>query len=170
MIKAWLASAAVGAMTLFGASSTGDHKPPRMEGREKATSTMMERQGEREMNRMGSSTTKTIDVACVAAAVSAREVTLQAGITTLTGDTNTAYITRATALASAYTQTGNDAIKAAVKTTWQQFGAALKIAKKNWQKSRDDAWKTFKTAVKSCGGSAFQISDSNNSSLEASGQ
>ena len=175
MIKAWVASAAVGVMSLFGASSTGDHRPPRLNDRTQGSSTEV-RQGEGEHfgKRMGdksaSSTGQAIDVTCVGAAVATREAAIGAAMTTFTSESNTAYTTRASALATAYTQTGNDTVKTAVKSAWKQFSAAVKVAKKGWQSSRDTAWKQFKTSVKACGGGSSSVSDSGNASLESSGQ
>jgi len=143
----WFAAAAAGVLALFGASTTGDHrfpKPPRDEFRPHASSTV------------------TVDMACVSQAVAARESALDSALATHTQDINAAYTTRATALASAYAQTGNDSIKKAVRTAWQQFGAAMKLTKRNWQKAKEGAWKSFRDAAKACGGNASAVSDGGN--------
>lgn len=51
-------------------------------------------------------------IACVGTAVVAREASLDAGMTAYTGAVNGAYSARATALASAYSQTTASAVKA----------------------------------------------------------
>ncbi len=169
MVKAWLASVAVGAMTLFGSSTTGDHRPPRVDDRQQGSSTEI-RDRDHFSGRSASSTGLTIDIPCVAAGVAAREASLGSAMTAFTTDSNTAYTKRASDLASAYTQSGQSAVRSAVRSAWQHFSAARTVAKKAWQSSRDSAWSQFKTAVRSCGSAAASLSDSGNASSESSGQ
>jgi len=142
-----------------GASSTGpDHTPPPNDFfRPHASST--------------STTLNPTTVACVAAAVAAREQTLDAGVATYTQSINTAYTTRASALASAYAQTGgSDVIRKAVNTAWQSFRAAIQLGRKTWVTAHESAWTTFRTAAKACGASATTLSDTNDESLDSVNQ
>lgn len=117
-----------------------------------------------------STTAKTaIDISCVAAAVAAREATLDSAVSTQSVAVNSAYTDRASALASAYAQSGNDTIRKAVKTAWTNFAAAIRVAHKNWNSSQQSAWQTFRVALKACGTNATAVSDSGNASLDASG-
>ena len=148
-----LAGLAAGIMAFFGASTTVNHVPPARDdvARARATSTVRAQ----------------ADIACVAAATAAREQSLGAGMTTYTRSVNAAYTARASALASAYTQTGNDAIRKVVKSASSAFGAAIKVAHKNWTTARTGAWSKFRSALKACGGASASISDESNASLDA---
>lgn len=109
-----------------------------------------------------------LNIACVAAAVAAREASLQIAITANAGAISSAYGTRASALASAYAQTDQSAIKAAVRSAWTTFGAALRVAHKGWITSQQAAWSSFKTALKACGPGATSVADSTSASVDAS--
>ena len=152
MFKA-LVGAAAGIFTLFGASTTGDHRPVHVEDRGL-------------FERHASSTIASVDVACVAAAVAAREAALGTAASANAQALTTAYSDRASALAAAYTQTGKDAIRKAVKNAWSHFGAALRLAHKSWKSAQQAAWSHFRTAVKACGAGAANVSDSSNASLD----
>ena len=159
----WFAAAAAGVLALFGGVG-GQHvntTTPNFngDGAHRPTKDM----------RVASSSPKNVDMTCVAAAVAAREASLSAGISTYTTAVNTAYTTRASALATAYGQTGNDAIKAAVKTASQQFSTSVKGAKTAWQKAAQTTWNTFRTAIKSCGSNASSIVDTSNASADVNG-
>jgi hypothetical protein len=108
-----------------------------------------------------------IDLSCVAAAVAAREASLQGAITANTGTVTSAYSARASALASAYAQSDNDSIRKAVKTAWGDFRAALQLAHQNWKTAQQGAWSQFKIALKACGTGAASVSDSANASADA---
>jgi len=142
-----LAGVAAGIMAFFGASTTALGHLPDQRGH--ATSTVPA-------------------ISCVAPAVAAREQALGAGMTTYTQNLNAAYAARATALASAYSQNTSDAARKAVKSAWATFGAALRIAHKDWVKAQKDAWGQFRTAVKACGPSASAVADSSNAGMEES--
>lgn len=106
--------------------------------------------------------------ACIAAAVATREGSLGTAIGVNTAAVNAAYSARKTALAAAYTKTDVPSIKAAVKDAWVAFGASMKVARKEWQASRQNAWNTFKKSSKECRAPA-SIGDAGNMGLEASG-
>ena len=162
-----LVGAVAGAMTMFGgASSTGDHKPPRMDLQGKPSST----RDLRKDFEGRASTTMVANISCISAAVATRETSLVTAITTLNSEMSTAYSARASALASAYTQTGNDVIKAAVKSAWQQFDGAAKASRKSWQLSRTTTWTSFKAALKACGGNSTSLSDAGSAGSEISAQ
>ena len=151
MHKILLTAAGIGAFFGLG----GDHKapPPDRHGAEVHATTTA-----------GTS----VNIACIAAAVAAREAILQTAIGTNGTDISAAYSARASALASAYVQTDTSAIRKAVKTAWTTFSAALRVAHKNWKTAQQGAWSQFKTALKACGGSATTVSDSANASIDAS--
>lgn len=89
-------------------------------------------------------------IACVATAVATRESALAIGVTAHNQAVQTAYSTRATALADAYKQTTVAGVKGAVKTAWSSFNSSVKSANKTWKKVQSDTWSTFKTAAKAC--------------------
>ena len=167
-----LVGAVAGAMTMFGgASSTGDHRPPRPDMQGKPSSTReLRKDFEGRMGDRASSTLSTANISCISAAVATRETSLVTAITTLNSDMSSAYSARASALASAYTQSGNDVIKAAVKSAWQQFEGAAKASRKSWQLSRTTTWTSFKAALKACGGNSSSLSDAGSAGSEISGQ
>lgn len=151
-----LVAATAGVFALFGGGHPGDrpdNKPFRPEMERHATTTGA----------------MSVNIACVAAAVAARERALDAGVATYTTDINTAYTARAAALATAYAQSDRDAIKKSVRTAWQTFAAALKLDGKNWKKIQKDAWTQFKTAIKSCGAGATAVADNGNAGGEFQG-
>jgi hypothetical protein len=163
-----LVGAVAGAVTIFGASSTGDHArmPPVRELKERATITRELRQNFEKRSSSSATSTKPLDMGCVSVAASTREIAIGSAVTKFTTDTNAAYTARASALASAYAQGSNDAIKEAVKTAWQQFATSLKATKKAWVQARDDAWKQYKTTLKTCGSGATSIGEAGNVGTE----
>lgn len=160
----WFAAAAAGVLALFGVG--GQHAPTTTHNFNDGTTTHKERRDER----ISSSTKPALNIMCVSAAVSARETSLNAGVATYTNAIKTAYTTRAAALATAYGLSGNDTIRAAVKTAWKQYTSSTQGAKRAWQKSRESTWQTFRTAIKSCGTGAAAIADIENSGWELNGQ
>jgi len=152
-MQQWLASAVVGFMTLFGgvnASTTHDNHP--------------------NIQVHNGSSTLSVKVSCVAAAVAVRESALDGAVTTHETAVSAAYSDRALALATAYALPSNDAVRGAVKIAWRNFGAALRVAAKNWKGAELQAWSQFRTTVNGCGPAAASISDSNNSESELTGQ
>jgi hypothetical protein len=164
MIRTWLA-AALGSIFLAG-SSTGAGLPraDKMPMKERPASTT------RELGRNASTTRPSIavDVMCVGNAVNARELTLSTSAAAHSQTVAGAYSARATALASAYTGTDPKTVKAQVKSAWDTYATTVKDAKKAWQTGRENAWKTFRSAVKVCKGGE-SINDSANASLEQQG-
>jgi hypothetical protein len=157
----WFAAAAAGVLAVFGFA--GDRAPTTTHSFNGGTST-------HKVERVASSTKPTLDISCVAAAVAAREASLDNAASGYTSGINAAYTARASALASAYALSGNDVIKTAVKAAWKQFTTATQGTKRAWQKSRENAWQTFRTAIKSCGPTASSLADTANAGSELSGQ
>ena len=89
-------------------------------------------------------------IACVGGAVNTREQAIGAAMTTFTSASNAAYATRAAALKQAYTGTTYKEVSAAVKAAWTAFSTSQKSARKTWQMSRDDAWKSYRTVAVAC--------------------
>jgi len=163
----WFAAAAAGVLSIFGAM--GGH-----DGRSASTShdfgngTTTHRE-ERD-TRAASSTGSAANISCVAAAVAAREASMGTAVSTYTAGINAAYSTRASALASAYALTDATSIRAAVKTAWSSFSSSVKGAKTAWQKSKENAWNSFRTAIKACGPTAVSVADTSGAGMEVNGQ
>ena len=160
----WFAVAAAGVLSVFGFA--GQHIPTSTVDFHTGTTTHHEEHD----TRLASSTKAVANLPCVTSAISAREASLDSGVSTYTAAINDAYSVRASALASAYAQSGTDAIRAAVQNAWKQFTTSSQGARRAWQKSRESAWSTFRNAIKTCGPSASSISDSSNAGSEMSGQ
>lgn len=162
MVKSWLV-AAIGSLFAVG-SSTGAGLPhnDRPPVRERPATSSRERN-----ERPASSTrqTKIVDIACVGAAVAARETALTSAASTETQAIAAAYTARASALSAAYQNTDPTQAKAAVKKAWSDFTSATKGAKQTWQRSRENSWKTYRDAAKQCKG-AEDITDSSNMSAD----
>lgn len=154
----FLAAAAAGIAAMFGGfGGAGNNKMP-----------PPDRNAVRNEIKMQASTTArgSIDIACIAAAVAAREAALGTAASGNAQALTSAYSARASALASAYTQTGNEAIKKAVKSSWANFGAALRLAQRSWKGAQKTAWTQFKTAIKACGPAASSVADTSNASAD----
>ena len=100
-------------------------------------------------------------IACVKAAVVARESSIASALSTFNSSLSSAYSARASALSSAYGQTTADSVRSAVKAAWETFKNSVKDVRKTWNSSQKSAWQTFRTATKACGASTT-ISDSQN--------
>ena len=110
-------------------------------------------------------------IACVGAAVNTREAAIDAAVAVHASAARAAYSARASALKAAHTGSDVKAVRAAVKAAWSAFNKAMKDARDVWRASRDKAWSGFRVAVRACKSStAASLSDSANSSSEASGQ
>ncbi len=107
-------------------------------------------------------------IACVRTAVTNRESSLDSAIGIYTQSVNTAYSTRASALASAYTLTDRTSIRNAVRAAWSAFNSSMKSARKAWQSARESAWNTFRTASRTCKVPS-DISDQSNMGSDVSG-
>ena len=107
---------------------------------------------------------KTVDVACVQAAVDAREQSIMSAWVSYNTSMTAAFSTRALALHAAWGMTDASARKTAIKAAWSAFAASRKSAMQAHKTAKQAAWKTFRTAAKSCKGGAAQAS------VEASGE
>lgn len=95
-------------------------------------------------------TTSAAAIACVGAAVGARETALGGSVSTYSQSVVSAYSARATSLQQAYMLTTGSAVKAAVKSSWSTFTSTIRSARSAWSTGRSDAWKTFRTAAAAC--------------------
>ena len=120
----------------------------------------------------GSATTTppsaTAKIACVGAAVNAREAAIDSAMTTYTGALNAAYGARAAALKTAYTLTTLKDVRAAVKVAWSDFSKAMRSAQGAWKTSRMGAWTAYRQAAVACKAPSG-TGDGANSVSEASG-
>ncbi|HWP61177.1 MAG TPA: hypothetical protein VN495_01100 [Candidatus Paceibacterota bacterium] len=107
-----------------------------------------------------------VDIACVGAAVAARENALDSAMLTETAALNSAYSTRASALVAAFAQTDTASVKSATKAAWQAFNASTQAARKAWRTSQQATWATYRNAAKQCKG-ATTVTDSANASTDA---
>lgn len=109
------------------------------------------------------------NVACVAAAVSSRERSLDIAVSANTSAIQSAYSVRASALATAYTKTTVADIRKGVKDAWTQFNTSIKTAGKNWRMAQNSAWSSYKGAVRACKDTSG-VSDGDNSQREVKGE
>ncbi len=117
----------------------------------------------------GRTASSTVPIACVSAAVDARERAIVSAETTFTSALNTAYSTRASALHSAYAESRTEAIRSAVNTAWKAFTTATRDAQKKWKEGQNAAWKQFNTALRTCK-APNSVSDSKKASSEVRGE
>ena len=109
------------------------------------------------------------DIACVAAAVAAREAELSGGAKTHGDAVAGAYTARATALADAYAASSTPSIRQGVKTAWDAFKASVQTARKSWQAMTVKAWADFRNAIKNCKAPS-EVMDTANASSEPKGE
>ena len=119
----WFAAAAAGVLAVFGGFGARDASSSMPRKPDLGSTTVKQMKDQRP----ASTTKPSLDVACVSGAVAAHEASLAAGESTFTLGIHSAYSTRAAALASAYSQSGNDAIKTAVKAAWKDKTRFSKI-------------------------------------------
>ncbi len=108
-------------------------------------------------------------IACVGAAIAAREMALATAVAIHTEAIAAAYATRANELAGAYSNNTAKEVQAGVKVSWNDFKKSTKSAANKWKADRDAAWSIFKKAVKACKAPAG-VSDAANSLSEVKGQ
>lgn len=97
--------------------------------------------------------TKNVDIACVAAAVQKREDAIQSAWKNMS-DSVTALLTkREEALLDAWEITDVQQRRAEIKQAHLDAKKAKKIAGQEHKKVKKEAWETFKKEVKACGGS-----------------
>lgn len=156
IMREWLV-AAIGTLFAFG-SSTGpllyEKGRPPMNERPASSSRPLREGAQRD-----------VDIACVKAAVAARENSLSSAASTQSQAVAAAYTTRAAALDAAYSASDPKTVKQNSKKAWDEFSKIVKGAKQTWQRSKENSWKTFKDAVKACKGSE-NITDASGISME----
>lgn len=108
-------------------------------------------------------------IVCVGAAVAVREASLARAVAVHADAVKAAYATRVNELAGAYSNTTVKTLRAGVKVAWADFNKSIKSATNAWKTSKNEAWKTFKTAVKACQTSS-DVSDYSNIGSEISGK
>lgn len=86
---------------------------------------------------------KTLNVACMAAAIDKRDTAIAATFDTL----KAAIMTRKDALKAAWSQTDKKMRRAAIKTAWKAYAASVASART----ARKAAWTTFYADRKACG-------------------
>ncbi len=89
-------------------------------------------------------------LACVAAAVNARETAVGTAFDALNVSLKSALGTRKTSLAAAWLLTDGAARSTAIKASWKAFKDASRTAHKTAKVAKKDAWKGFKDAVVAC--------------------
>jgi hypothetical protein len=107
-------------------------------------------------------------VACVSAAVNAREAAIDTAEVAFTSALNSAYNARASALVDVYTASSTTGIRAGVKSAWSTFATSTKSARMAWKTARTSAWQQYTVALKSCKSPSVPT-DTSNQSLEVSG-
>ncbi len=96
------------------------------------------------------SDTPVATVQCIQSAVTVRENIIGLALTDYTRAVSNAYKFRSTDLQNAYSQTGDKAIKAAVKTSWDNYTTFMKGVKNIWSMAKSDAWAKYRASVKAC--------------------
>lgn len=96
------------------------------------------------------STSATLDTACIKTAIEARESSLKTGWSEFSAAVTGAYTTRAEDLATAYGKSTPEEIKGAVKNAWTIFKNTVKTARTEWKGVRKDTWAEFKNDKKEC--------------------
>ena len=112
--------------------------------------------------------TSATTINCIKSAVVVRETALGLAVADYTRSVGIAYSDRAVALQSAYSQTGDQAIKSAIKSSWTNFNTFLKSVKNKWSMAKNSAWSTYRSSIKTCK-APVGISDSSNSYSELVG-
>lgn len=90
------------------------------------------------------------EIACVQAAVGARETALQEDVTTFQTTWNAALSTRATALQAAWALTTKKERRDAIKAAWTAYKTSFNTARKTFNTDVKADWKAFRVAVKAC--------------------
>lgn len=97
---------------------------------------------------------KTVDLACVAAAVAKREAAIGTAFSTFSTAAQAALSARATALSAAWAMTDKTARRSAIKAAWRAYTTAIKASRKDLNTARHNAWAGFRTDTKACGPAA----------------
>jgi len=109
-------------------------------------------------------------IACVAENVKTREGVLANGMDQYTKTIFDAYKERQASLTVSYGHTAisTQVMKTEVNVIWSTFRNKVRNAAKEWKKVKQDAWKTYKTNVKTCVDKS-NMSDVSNAASEISG-
>ncbi len=102
----------------------------------------------------GSSSSSSVDYACVQAAVSVREQALVSGLTAYNSAELSALTTRKSSLSTAWSMSDASARRTAVKAAWDAYLKSDRDASKQWKTDQKNAWSTFRTSVKTCSGAS----------------
>lgn len=112
-------------------------------------------------------TSKTIDGACVAAAIDARDGALNPVIATYQSTVLAAFKTRTNSLEAAWNGEATER-KAAIKAANEAYTKTLREARKTMKTAKQTAMKTFTATVKKCaGGTRVSASDTGTISVES---
>lgn len=99
----------------------------------------------------GSANLDSADLACLSAAVAAREDALLAALDEFNADAKAALTDRKGDLAEAYGQTDRDEVKADVKAAWKTYRDTMKTSRGELKDEKKTAYKSFKDDAKECG-------------------
>ena len=113
--------------------------------------TMMPRDGMKGGKSQSGTTVLTSEqLTCLRTAVAKRESALMGGVTMMNSTISSAFMTRASALDSAYQVSDKEARKTAVDTAWSTFRSSTETAQKTTQDTQKSTWDIFKTDTKAC--------------------
>ncbi len=93
-----------------------------------------------------------MDMVCIQAAVDKRETDLAAGVESFVNGLRQAFAARKDALKAAWANSDKKERDSALKAAWSAFGQSSKKARSDWKAARQNAWKTFRTEMKTCKG------------------
>ncbi len=94
---------------------------------------------------------KTINVACIQAAIEKRDTAVVSAYDTLHTSIVSALNARKQALKDAWAKTDRLERRTALKSAWSTYHQSRMGAQKTWRTARRDVWKTFRTDAKACG-------------------
>lgn len=97
---------------------------------------------------------RTLDIACIQAAVDKREAAIIAAVDTYHSTVKTALETRRAALKAAWAIPDRTQRRAAIKAAWDAFRGTWRTASNALHKTRRDAWKQYRTDRRACGPTA----------------
>lgn len=109
---------------------------------------------------------RTVDVACIGAAVDMREGAIISALDTYHGATKTALEARRAALKAAWAIAESKERRAAIKAAWSTFRGTWSRTSKALREAKRAAWKTYRDARKACGPNAAS-DDPTNESVDA---
>lgn len=92
----------------------------------------------------------TAGLACISTAVGKRDDAISAAFTVFSGKISSLLSARKSALMAAWLLTDKKARRTAIKKAWNDFNTGAKSARRELNKARLAAWKTYKTDGKAC--------------------